>query len=130
MQIDRTGVTLASYAPRNLLPGPLQRHIARLSGYDYLQQGSPALKKRRAKRTKTVSPPVHEAETVESITGMQSIVAVVDPPANEVPLQQQHLQHSWRRDTHSSDDVDSLLSDLQRLQIAEEATESRELLAA
>ncbi|BDA50260.1 probable sugar fermentation stimulation protein homolog at N-terminal half [Coccomyxa sp. Obi] len=130
MQIDRTGVTLASYAPRNLLPGPLQRHIAKLSGYDYMQQALPALKKPQAKRAKRVSPPVHEVELVQRVTEMQSAEAVVDPPAAELPDQQHYLQHSWRSDTLSAGDVGSLLSDLQRLQVAEEATESHELMAA
>ncbi|CAL8465234.1 g4769 [Coccomyxa elongata] len=130
MQIDRTGVTLASYAPRNLLPGPLQRHIANFSGCDYLQQELPAPKKRKAKRARTVVVPVHEAELVQSSIEVQSAVPVVDGPLTEVPLQQQHLPHSCQSDSLSADDAGSLLSDLHRLHIVEEATGSCELMAA
>lgn len=130
MQIDRMGVTLASYTPRNLLPGPLQRHIAKLSGCDYLQQELPAPRKRRAKRARTVDVPVHDAELVQSIPEVQSAVAVVDRAFTDVPLQQQHLPHSCQSDSLSADDVGSLLSDLQRLHIVEEATEPCELMAA
>lgn len=130
MQIDRMGVTLASYAPRNLLPGPLQRHIAKLSGHDYMQQALPAPEKRSAKRSKAFSPSVHEAELMQSLTEMQGPMAVVDPPAADLPLQQQHLPQSWFSDTLSIDDARSLLSDMQRVQTNEEAAESQELMAA
>jgi hypothetical protein len=42
MLIDRTGVSLASYSPRNLYKGRRQTHIARLTGRNFLREAREA----------------------------------------------------------------------------------------
>lgn len=56
MQIDPRGVTLASYAPRNLLKGRPKAHIAKLRGRTYLEEAMQAPKKSR--RAKEATPAV------------------------------------------------------------------------
>ena len=69
MQIDCTGVTLASYTPRNLFPGRPFRHIAQLKGRTYLEE---------AVEPRKVGRPAVRAETAPS-----DAAALNEPAAEE-----------------------------------------------